>query len=412
VSKHLLILMLAAVTSLGLGCASKPVQTIPTQALDAKSFSRQWATELQDGAAYPVTAIHLVDKYVFVYRQDGSSSVLDRTSGRLLQVDRPKGGAVRLHAPVVLKDRIVYPTTTHLEVFDVGGRYIPHPIRPTDEVDKPFSQDLRFPIRSDAVGSGKLVFFGADFRFSGRAVAVDMTRAYVPDVWTLMTPGSFVSSGPALSKEAVFVASESGSVTAVSIDDRQPLWTLENGVFGTYGGVVANLMLDSSGLYVASTDTKLYCLMEKTGKVKWQFFAGESLRTPPALTKDLVYQLIPGRGLAAIDKVPGPNANSESRSPRWLVADARQFLSEDANYTYVASPDNRIVALDKATGEARFRSKRSDFSSFAVNPGADGMIYVADTNARVMAVRPVLEAGAVGEVVMAPIAMPSVAIAR
>jgi hypothetical protein len=411
VSKHLLMLMLAVVALNAAGCATPPVTPVKTEVLTARSFARQWATDLQDGASNPVTAVHVADKYVFVYREDGSSSVIDKASGRLMQIDHPKGGSVRMHAPVILKDRIVYPTTTHLEVFEVGGHYIPHPLRSTDEGDKPFSQELSFPIRSDAVGSGKLVFFGADFRSSGRAVAVDMTRAYVPDVWTLMTPGSFVSSAPALSKEAVFFASERGNVAAVSIEDRKPLWTLPEGVFGTYGGVVANLMLDASGLYVASTDTKLYCLMEKSGRVKWQFFAGEALKTPPALTKDLVYQYIPGKGLAAIDKNAGSDANN-SRSPRWIATDAVKFLSADDTYAYAATRDNHIAALEKATGQERYRSRRHDFKAFAVNASGDGMIYLSDENARVIAVRPILQSGSTGEVVLQPVPVQPLAVAR
>ena len=410
-SKHLLMLMLAAVTLTIAGCTAPPKPTYKTEPLTARTFARQWATELADGASNPVNAVHVVDKYVFAYRQDGSSSVMDKATGRLIEVDHPKGGSVRLHAPVILRDRIVYPTTTHLEVFELGGHYVPHPLRPTDETDKPFSQELSFPVRSDAVGFGKLVFFGADFRSSGRAVAVDMTRTYVPDVWTLMTPKSFVSSTPALSKDAVFFASERGLVTKVSIEDRKPLWSLPEGQFGTYGGVVADLVLDPSGLYVASTDTKLYCLAEASGRLKWQFFAGESLREAPAVTKDLVYQVIPTRGLAAIDKNIGSDA-SNSRSPRWVAAGITRFIAQDDTYAYATTSDNHIVALDKATGQERFRSRRNDFAAFAVNTSGDGMIYVADDNARVTAVKPILQSGAAGEVVFDPTPVLPLAMAR
>ena len=410
-SKHLLMLMLAGVWLITVGCTPTHKPTYKTEPLTAKSFARQWATELADGASNPVTAVYAVDKYIFAYREDGSSTVMERASGRLVQIDHPKGSTVRMHAPLMLKDRIVYPTTTYLEVFEIGGHYIAHPLRPTDETEKPFSQELKFPIRSDAVGFGKLVFFGADFRNSGRAVAVDMTRTYVPDVWTLMTPGSFVTAAPALAKDAVFFASEHGMVTKVSIEDRKPLWSLPEGQFGTYGGVVADLVLDTSGLYVASTDTKLYCLAEQSGRVKWQFFAGEALRTAPAVTKDLVYQIIPSRGLAAIDKNVGSDA-ANSRSPRWLAAGITRFLASDDSYAYATTSDNHIVAIDKASGQERFRSRRNDFSAFATSTAGDGMIFVADENARVTAVKPILQSGAAGEVVLDPVPVQPLAMAH
>jgi len=72
-------LMLAVVTSVAVGCTTKSVPPPQTEALGARSFARQWATDLADGRANPITAIHLVDKFVFAYRQDGSSAVIDRT---------------------------------------------------------------------------------------------------------------------------------------------------------------------------------------------------------------------------------------------------------------------------------------------------------------------------------------------
>jgi outer membrane protein assembly factor BamB len=416
VNKHLLIVLSAI--GLAAGCASKgdnSSQYGTPQPLESKSFTRQWATELVGGGNTPVTAIHLSDQFVFAYRQDGTSWVMNRADGRLLHRDAPKDGAQRMHPPVVLADRIVYPTTTYLEVFEAtSGRYIEHATKPTDELNKPFSQQFDFPIRSDAVGNGKLMFFGADFPGSGRCIEVDMTHPYVPALWTLMEPGSSVSAAPALIKDILYVASDNGTVAAVATDNREPIWTLEKGVFGTYDGVIANLQADATGVYIASTDTKLYCLQRTGGKVKWQYFAGTALRDSPVLTKDLVYQVVPGAGLAAIDKVEvsTPQKPSYNRMPRWVAGNAVQFCSEDDTYAYVRSSNNQILALDKKTGEQRFASKRDDLTVFGANTKGDGIIYAATSGARVMAVKPVLVPGGVGEIVLVPIGQQPVAMAR
>ena len=410
-SKHLMILIFASM-SLMAGCQSGPSYSEKPVPLDAHSFSRQWATQLEGGSNNPVTAIHVIDQYVFAFREDGTSTVLDRATGRMLHRDQPRGSTVRMHPPVVIKDRIVYPTTNYLEVFDMTGRYIPTPTRPGDEMDKAFSHDLRFAIRSDVVALGRYAFFGADFRDSGRAVEVDLTRPYVPDLWTLMTPGSSVSAAPAVTKDRVFVAAEDGTVMAVAIDNREPLWTLEHGVFITYGGVVANLVLDDNFLYVASTDSKLYCLVQKTGKVQWQYFSGQQLREAPVVTKTMVYQMVPTAGLVAIEKTPAAGSDSFNRKPRWIAGNATKFLSEDDKYAYVATDDNHIAAIDKQSGQVRFVSKRNDFTFYGVNNSGDGLVYTADAFARVMAVRPVLQGGGVGEVAMVAVPRESIAIAR
>ena len=411
--KHLMTLLLISL-ALTAGCnpPGKSYDQTP-RPLQKNSFTSQWATELRGGGTDAITAVYLSDQFVFAYHRSGASSVMDRATGRLLHIDQPRDGAHRMHPPVVLKNRIVYPTTTFLEVFDFEGRYVQHPMRTTDELEGPFSQALNFVIRSDAIGAGKMLYLGGDFPVSGRAVEVDLSRPYVPAIWTLMTPGASVLAAPALVKDVLYVASANGEVAAVQVDTRAPLWTLPNGVFGTYGGVIGNLAIDQSGLYVASTDTKLYCLLPNNGRVKWQYFAGAPLREGPVLTKDLVYQYVPGTGIAALNKnepitSQQPNYN---RDPRWVAGDAVQFLAEDDQYAYLKSGSNSILAVDKQSGQTRFKSQRDDLAACGTNT-RDGTIYAATSDGRVMAVKPVLQAGTVGELVFVPVAGQPVAMAR
>lgn len=410
-SKHLLMILLIT-AAVAVGCQNNKVGEVENpQPLKNPSFARQWATDLEHGGDDPVTAIHVTDQFVFAYRKGGTSDVMDRATGKLLHIDQPRGSREKMHPPVVLKDRIVYPTTTYLEVFDLEGHYVAHAVRLGDEMDKPFSQELRTPIESDAVGSGKFLFFGAGFPGGGRAVAVDMTRPYVPDFWTLMEPGAIVAAAPAVSKDVVYVAATSGTVAAVAIDGRLPLWTLPNLVFGTYAGITGNLAVDDSNLYVASTDTKLYCLLKSTGKIRWQYFGGSPLHDGPVVMKDLVYQYIPDNGVVAIDKAAANAAQTPTynREPRWTAGDGRQFAGSDDRYAYIRTNANLLLAIDKKTGQPMFQSQRTDLTAFGTSTKGDGMLYVASENGRVMAVKPVVQPGQVGEVVMAPVGPESIA---
>jgi len=414
VIKQLMILLMTAALIAGCADGNKVGNDANPQPLKNKSFAGQWTTRLSDAGSDPITAVYVTDQFVFAYRRGGTSTVIDRPSGRLLHIDGPMDGAVSMHPPVVLKDRIVYPTTTFLEVFDLRGRYIPHATRPTDELDKPFSQDLKFPIRSDAVGSGKVVVLGADSAGGGRAVEIDMTRPYAPELWTLLEPAASVSAEPAVVGDVVYIAAANGRVAAVTLENRTPLWGLESAEFVTYGPIVANLAADETGLYVASMDTKLYCLTRSNGKVKWQYFAGRPLRDPPVVTKEMIYQFAPGTGVAAIDKAQAITSQSPTynREPRWVAADAVQFLSDDDRYAYVRSNDNHIVAIDKKTGQPAFTSERNDLTAFATSTKGDGMTYCASSAGEIIAVKPVLQPGLVGEVVMVPIAPQAVALAH
>src|SRR5262249_36739134 len=147
------------------------------------------------------------------------------------------------------------------------------------------------------------------------------------------------------------------------------------------------------GVYVASTDSKLYCLDRASGKIKWQYFGGAPLRTAPVVIGETVYQAVPGVGVAAIDKTTG----DYDRKPRWLVRGTTQFLSEDANNAYLRTNDNLIVAVNKKTGEQKFHSTRQDLRLFATSERNDGIVFTAAINGDVYAIRPALKAGTVGE---------------
>jgi outer membrane protein assembly factor BamB len=172
---------------------------------------------------------------------------------------------------------------------------------------------------------------------------------------------------------------------------------------------------DETGVYAASTDTRLYCLNRGTGRLKWQYYGGTALREGPILSASHVYLPIPGAGIAAFSKADG----DFNRKPIWLAAGMTQFLAEDDKLVYLKrGDDNVIVALDKATGEQRFESRRRDLTAFATNRKPDGTIYAASKTNRVLAIKPVLRPGVVGELVWnesevdAAAAAAAVAIAR
>ena len=368
------------------------------ESLPLQTFARQWATDLSLRGD-TLDALHVRDDTIYAYTDGGRVVSLARDTGAV-QFSRPiQNGRTLLLPPVVMNEKItlrlpkgesivtpvIFPTATTIEVLEKGtGRFIT-------------SADLKFTIRSEAVGRGGVLYLGGAHRGSSRAAAIDLREPYVPVQWELMTPGAAVSAAPALWEDAVYFGGEDGSVYAVSTVGRESIWPLPGGVFRTGGPIVGDLAVDADNLYVASTDNKLYALNRNNGKLRWQYFGSSSLRTGPWVTSDLVYQHVPGTGLVAIDKAAGEFI----RKPRWVAEDATQFLAQDERNAYVRTRDNRISARDKQTGEVRFTSKRRDLSVFGTNlVKEDGMIYAATKKGRVISVRPVLKPGTVGEVVM------------
>ena len=371
------------------GCAKEEVgdEGIGTpQVLHVNSFQQSWNEQIEIGHG-PINRLFLRDTMLFGYTDDGTSFVMDRATGHQPYPGTTvRHGSEALHGPVVLKDYIVYPTNTSLEIYDHKGNLL-------------LSKEMKYSIRSEAVGNRTYVYFGADALNGGRLVSVDIASQYLDHRWELMFPQSAVASAPAIFGDIVYCAAGNGDVTAVAFDSREPVWPTDNGIFKTYGEVVGDLAIDETGLYVASTDGKLCCLNRNNGKVKWQYLSAHELREAPVVTKDLVFQHVPTIGMVAIDKIPLVPFN---RGPKWHASDIVKILSEDDKNVYALREDDVIVALDKTNGHALFTSHRHDLIAYTTNI-KDGTIYTVKRANRVMAIMPVLKRGTIGEMAWEPV---------
>jgi outer membrane protein assembly factor BamB len=382
----------AAATSVvgGAGCQHKP-QAAPEAAitsLPAQSFKRGWGANLQlKGDS--VARVVIREDTVFVYTKKNDAFALNRETGAIRFTTHVSDTIVPLHDPVVLKERIVFPTDSTLEVYRRDGRF---------ERSYTTSSSLRTNVAGAPTGS--VVVFGVDAPGAGRIVAVETAPGqYKPigERWQLMSKtGVQVSSGPAIMGGVVYAAFDDGQVMAVNADTRASIWETSTGqTFRTFGAVNADLRVDDFGLYVPSTDSKLYCLDKTQGKQKWAHYAGAPLRASPAVTATMVYLPVTGKGVVAIDKVNG----TPDRGAKWAVRDAVKLVAEDEKFAYFQRTDNAVVAVDKTNGEQRFTSKRTDLAHFATNT-KDATIYAATKDGQVLAITPVLKAGDTGELAL------------
>jgi hypothetical protein len=327
--------------------------------------------------------------------------VLDRESGVRKFVVQLSAGGVKARPPVVLKDYVVFPTISTMEVYDRQGK------------QHRSVQTPGMALRSGAVGLGTRVYFGADDPNGGRVVCLDLAGSIYQDrsiLWTLQTL-SGISATPAIQQGLLYVGDDSGGVYAVNAQSAAPVWPVkhegrEANVFGTGGGIRADVKADEYGVFVASLDTKLYCIGRTDGRIRWQYFAGVPLIYPPTVSPTTVYQYIENIGMVAIDKTQG----EASRKSKWTHPHAIQFLAEDEKYAFLERDDHIMIAVDRMTGQEQFHSKRDDFVAFATAL-KNNVIYATTSDGKVRAILPVFKAGTLGEMVMVP-SSDAVALAR
>ncbi len=177
---------------------------------------------------------------------------------------------------------------------------------------------------------------------------------------------------------------------------------MKRNLFEAGGGIVASLVADDSGLYIATLGGQLYCLNRITGQIKWQYFGKGPLNATPVVIGDTVYQADPVDGMCALDKIESPDAKKPmfNRTPRWSSLTLKQIVCQDDKYVYAVRKDGALVAFDKKAGEQAFVSGRKDLLAFALNI-RDAVIYAATPDGKVLAIRPELQPGKPGLMVEA-----------
>lgn len=368
----------------GVACTTSRPEA-PFVELPAGSFAEAWSADLKLPSGDRVAAMTPVGDLLIVQTERNTAYALSGAGGTIRWISQVTEPGRSLGTPTLAGDRVVFPALDRLIIYRTNGQ------REKD-------LELRRAVRSNAVGDGNSVYVGFDHLGQGRLGRVSLDEPYVPIRWELMTFG-VISAAPAVFQEAVYVGSQDGNVYAVSAQ-REPLWPLPGNVFATGAPILADLRADDTGVYVAAGDSKLYALDRITGRIRWQYYAAQPLRTPPLVTNDMVYQYVPGRGVVALDKMGG----SFNREPQWVVEAGAQPLAQGARHVYVRDTANGVLAVDRGTGRVAFRTTRTDLRHFAGgNPEGD-QVYAATADGRVVGIKPIVSGGITGKLVAVPAA--------
>jgi len=371
---------------LAVGCASNQPVDDGAAVAPVGSLTKQWNFDLdlkkKDDS---IRGLYLRDDVLFAYTQRNTVIAFGAASGKVIYAERVTPDSAHLKPPIMIKDQLAFLAGSTIEIYTKAGRHVE-------------SVDCTHSIRSPGVLQANTIYLGLDYPTGGRLAAIDLTRKYDRARWEMMTFGG-ISAEPAVYQNTIYCGSEDSRVYAVSIE-RLPVWPLEKSAFQTDGPIKADVKADETGVYVASMDTKFYCIELGSGKLKWQYYAASPLLEAPILTANTVYLVVPNTGVVALNKTEG----KFNREAKWLAKGAKRYLAEDEKNVYLLSSDNHVAAYDKNTGELKYRSKRNDMVAFAINNSAkDSTIYGATEFGDVYAIRPVNKPGTVGTLVYAPL---------
>lgn len=364
------------------GCSTQTkTQRNPIGNLPTGSFEVAWAA---DTGVKSLQQYYFVENQLFLYDKGNVVSSYDTNGGLKFKLVIGENGDL-LREPMVQPTRVIVPTGGTLEILNNAG-----------VKTKVFT--LPQPIRSPGIIVGDVVYFGSDSETGGRLSSVDLTRTYFVNRWTVLT--GIIATKPALFDNTLYCATDDGRVYAIN-QDKTPLWgpgpEMPDGIFHADGKIVAAPKADDTGVYVASMDTKLYVLAPNTGRVRWTYYAGMPLTNSVTLTADTAYILVDGKGLVALPK----KSTERNVTPKWTFADGVKVGADDGKYAYVLTNRGTVAAVNKADGSLAFETQRNDIAQIVMNPDAKNpAIYAVTKGNALLALKPVLRPGVVGELAM------------
>ena len=387
---------LAAAAGLA-GCKGAPPPKVvrhDVAPLPAGSFKVAWRSAVDTAQYGEIDRIFLRDDLILLYTKQNVVVALT-TSGVTKfvtrDVARPND---KLWPPVLvdaqgrlgpnIKRLIAFPGNTAYEVFTDEGQFV--------QSVSVSAGGERQAINSPTSAADGYCYVGLADPFGGRVATIDVTR----EVASVLNPAQVrgpVIARPIFYRDVLYVGDDTGAVTAI-VAPRSPAW---NRPFQTDGPVRTDLTVDDFALYVPGSDGNLYVLDRTTGRRKWQYYAQTPLNRPVVAGEKNVYLPVANKGVVALSKTEG---DTVSRLPLWTVAGALDVLGQDASNVYLLGGDGRLLAVDKDSGEEKFRSKNVEPTLFAQD-AKGGRLFAADATGAVMAIDPVLGRGEVGEVALA-----------
>jgi outer membrane protein assembly factor BamB len=176
----------------------------------------------------------------------------------------------------------------------------------------------------------------------------------------------------------VIFGTKMGNVISITPDKPKRLWQ-----FDAADAIAGPIVLDGRQLFFASKDTYLYRVDitgTTTAELIWKYQIPSIPNEAPRVTRRVVYQYAPTKGLAAIDRQTG--------LLMWLLPQGAELLAEADRKAFVVTNAGTLAVMDNARGKLLYTVNFADVSKYAANT-TDSKIYIADERGRVACLEPV-----------------------
>ncbi len=172
----------------------------------------------------------------------------------------------------------------------------------------------------------------------------------------------------------VIFATDTGWIINITPDKPRALWR-----FKAPKGIAGRMVRDGNTLFFACKDTNVYKINIRTGTLIWKYQSGGVLKREPRITPNIVYQYVPDRGVAAIEKTMGKFI--------WQLKQGVDLLAESKGKAYIITNAGTLAVMDNNSAKCIRTINVSNISGYAANV-IDAKIYIGDKIGRITCLEP------------------------
>jgi outer membrane protein assembly factor BamB len=259
-------------------------------------------------------------------------------------------------------------------------------VRVTDDAGTVWSKNHTFSIVDSKERISPLS--GADWSmFHGNAqhtgTAADTLEAGLNLNWTYRTPGTILTSSPAIANGIVYIGTrdEGGSshhaIHAVDQKTGEMIWKVQ-----ADAQVQASPAVVDGIVYASSIRGTTYALNAQTGEIIWQKTVGKDevqrawMYYSPTVADGILYQAYStgsGGKIMALDAKTGNEKWNARLAGNWIVESTP--VVQDGK-VYVGSDGGWIISLDASTGKELWRKKPAGGWMHSMPAISDGKLYI------------------------------------
>lgn len=328
--------------------------------LGEAGLTMQWQASVPVKPRESIDRINIYGKYLFVMTDTNYMVCINRENGAMRFGVQLADPGLPICPPVWYEDKLWYMIGTTLKVLD------------------PFSGVLKNEYTFESIGRSSVCNMARNESYLYVAGSERRLNAlYLNGYWVAFQvtadDDSLITSLVGDNRRVIY-ATDTGRVVSISADGPRRNWQ-----FNIIGQILAPVVMDDEGVYVSSTNTKLYKLGLDSGKMMWEypFQAGAVLTDSVALGKQTIYQYAGVNGLYAVDKTTGREV--------WQLESGLGFITEAENRAYVMARNGVLAVMDNAAGAPLRMVNFAAVTDYAYNP-YDSVIYVSDEKGRVAAI--------------------------